>query len=61
MHDDVSTEKNNNHNKKEIVIKCQDIKYKILTLLIFINFYSAGSSVKFKEDIEHTNFIIKNV
>lgn len=39
--------------------RCQDIKYKILALLIFSDFYSVGSSVRVKEDIEHTNFIIK--
>lgn len=37
----------------------QDIEYKILALLIFSDFYSVGGSVRAKEDIEHTNFIIK--
>ena len=39
--------------------RCQDIEYKILALLIFSDFYSVGGSVRVKEDIEHTNFIIK--
>ena len=42
--------------QKETVFKCLDKKYKILMLLIFGNFYYAGSSFRVKEDIEHTNY-----
>ena len=35
-------------------IKYQDIRCKILTLLISSNLYSVRGSVRVKEDIEHT-------
>ena len=38
----------------KLAIKYEDIRYKILTLLISSNLYSVSGSVRVKEDIEYT-------
>lgn len=55
----MSAEKEEKRKKKTEIkatnlgFKYQDKKYNILTQLIFSNLYSAGGSVRVKEDIEH--------
>ena len=61
MNPDVSWKRGKKKKKTEIKatnlgFKYQDKKYNILTQLIFSNLYSAGGSVRVKEDIEHWNY-----
>ena len=62
MNPDVSWKRGKKKKKKtetkatNLGFKYQDIKYNILTQLIFSNLYSAGGSVRVKEDIEHWNY-----